>query len=78
MVKRPIESLIVDNRGEWVSFLVTPGNVDERKGFIQMAKFIKGKRFGDQGDISKTLAEERCDKGVPLVKRLCRNLKPVV
>ncbi|NJO18302.1 MAG: transposase [Thioploca sp.] len=70
--------LIVDDRGEWVSFLVTPGNVDERKGLRQMAKFIKGKRFGDQGDISKALAEEWWDKGVPLVTRLCRNMKPVV
>ncbi len=35
-----------------------------------MARFIKGKRFGDQDDISKALAEERWDKGVLLVTRL--------
>lgn len=56
--------MIVDSRGEWVSFLVTPGNVDERKELRKMAKFIKGKLFGDKGYISKILAEELWDKGV--------------
>lgn len=70
--------LIVDDRGELVSFFVTPGNVDERKGLRKMAKFIKGKLFGDKGYISKALAEELWDKGVQLVTRVRRNMKPVV
>ena len=61
-----------------MSFLVTPGNVDERKGLRKMAKFIKGKLFGDKGYISKALAKELWDKGVQLVTRLRRNMKPVV
>jgi hypothetical protein len=40
--------LIVDDRGELVSFLVIPGNVDERQGLRKMVKFIKGKLFGDK------------------------------
>jgi transposase len=70
--------LIVDDRGELVSFLVTPGNVDERQGLRKMAKFIKGKLFGDKGYIFKALAEELWDQGVQLVTRLRRNMKPVV
>ena len=70
--------LIVDDRGELVSFFVTPGNVDERKGLRKMAQFIKGKLFGDKGYISKALAEELWDKGVQLVTRVRRNMKPVV
>ena len=69
---------IVDSRGELVSFLVTPGNVDERQGLRKMAKFIKGKLFGDKGYISKALAEELWDQGVQLVTKLRRNIKPVV
>jgi len=57
---------------------VTPGNVDERQGLRTMAKFIKSKLFGDKGYISKVLAEELCDKGVQLVTRVRRNMKPVV
>ena len=70
--------LIVDDRGELVSFFVTPGNVDERQGLRKMAKFIKGKLFGDKGYISKALAEELWDQGVQLVTKLRRNMKPVV
>jgi hypothetical protein len=47
---------MVDDRGEWVSFLVTPGRVDERQELRITAKFIKGKLFGDAGYISKLLA----------------------
>ncbi len=43
-----------------------------------MAKFIKGKLFGDKGYISKALAEELWDKGVQLITKLRRNMKPVV
>lgn len=58
--------------------MVTPGNVDERRGLRKMAKFIKGKLFGDKGYISKVLAEELWDKGVQLITKLRRNMKPVV
>ena len=58
--------------------MVTPGNVDERRGLRKMAKFIKGKLFGDKGYISKALAEELWDKGVQLITKLRRNMKPVV
>jgi len=43
-----------------------------------MAKFIKGKLFGDKGYISKALAEELWDQGVQWVTRLRRHMKPVV
>ena len=69
--------LIVDDRGELVSFLVTPGNIDDRQGLRKMAKLVKGKLFGDKGYISKTLAEELWDKGVQLVTKRRHNMKPV-
>jgi IS5 family transposase len=62
--------LVVDDRGELVSFFITPANVDERQGPRNLAKFIKGKLFGDKGYISKALAEELWDQGVQLITRL--------
>ena len=41
--------LMVDDRGKLISFFVTLGNVDDRQGLRKMAKFIKGKLFGDMG-----------------------------
>ena len=59
--------LIVDDQGQWVSFFVTPGNIDERQGLIKMAKFIKGKSFGDKDYIPKALAQALWEKGAQLV-----------
>jgi hypothetical protein len=53
--------LIVDDQGQWVSFFVTPGNVDERQRLRKMAQFIQ---VGDKGYISQALAEALWDKGV--------------
>ena len=61
--------LIVDSRGEWVSFWVTPDNIDERQVVMKIAKFIKGKVFGDKGYISKALAQALWNKGVQLVTK---------
>ena len=55
--------LVVDDQGELISFFVTPGNVDDRKGLEKMSKFIKGQLFGDKGYISKALVEALWDKG---------------
>ena len=57
---------------------MTSGNIDERQGLRKIAQFVKGKLFGDKGSISKALAEELWDKGVQLVTRLRRNMKPIV
>ena len=69
--------LVIDDRGNLVSFFVTPGNVDERKGLNKMAKYIKGKLFGDKGYISKALQESLWDKGIQLITKLRRNMKKV-
>ena len=57
--------------------MVTPSNVDKRQGLGKMAKFIKGKLFGDKGYISKALAEELWDKGVQWVTKIRHNIKPI-
>jgi len=69
--------LIIDDQGELVSFLVTPGNVDDRKGLKDMAKFVKGKLFGDKGYISKALQEILWEQGIQLITKVRRNMKKV-
>jgi len=48
--------LIVNEKGEILSFDLTAGNVDDRKSLTKMLKDIKGKvlkLFGDRGYISQ-------------------------
>lgn len=52
--------LIINDKGEILSFYLTKGNVDDRnvRAITQMTKEIFGKLFGDKGYISKTLSNE--------------------
>jgi hypothetical protein len=47
--------LVIDDRGDWVTLVVTLGHVDDRNGLKKMAKYIKGKLFGNPGSILKVL-----------------------
>lgn len=41
--------LVVNDRGELLSFCFTPGNVDDRKPVPRLVKMLFGKLFGDKG-----------------------------
>jgi len=69
--------LIIDDQGELVAFFVSQGNFDDRKGLKEMAKFIKGKLFGDKGYISKELQEMLWEQGTQLITKVRRNMKKV-
>lgn len=70
--------LIIDDRGELIAFLVTPGHYDDRKGLKKMAPYLKGKLFADKGYISTALGEELWEPGIELITKLRRNMKKVV
>ena len=70
--------LIINDRGEIISFAITPGNVDDRKPVSRMAKGLFGKLFGDKGYISQKLTEALLAMGVRLVTSLRKNMKPKV
>jgi len=70
--------LIINEKGEILSFDLTPGNVDDRKSLKKMIKDIKGKvlkLFGDRGYISQSLSEELLSEGIHLIAKLRRNMK---
>jgi len=70
--------IIVDDRGEILSFSITQGNVDDRKPVPFLAKNVIGKLFGDRGYISKKLTELLATDDVELITTLRKNMKPRV
>jgi hypothetical protein len=71
--------LVVNDRGELLTFCLTPGNVDDRQPVPQLAgqaRRLFGKLFGDKGYISQALVEELIvDHRVHLVTRLRKKMR---
>jgi transposase len=68
--------LVINDRGELLSVLLTPGNVDDRKPVPKLVRRLFGKVYGDKGYISKDLYEQlRQTFGVQLVTKLRSNSK---
>ena len=68
--------LVINDRGELLNVLLTPGNVDDRKPVPQLVRKLFGKVFGDKGYISQPLYELlRQTIGVQLVTKLKSNSK---
>jgi len=69
--------LVTNDLGQVVDFMLTPGNVDDRKP-LKIERFIKklwGKLFGDKGYIGKELFKNLFFKGIHLVTKLKKNMK---
>lgn len=69
--------LIINDRGEILSFLITRGNVDDREP-LEMESFVKnvfGKLYADRGYISQRLADILFVDGIHLVYKLRNNMK---
>ena len=69
--------LIINDRGELLSFYLTKGNVDDRSIDVMgtMTKDIFGKLFGDKGYISKALKELLFQDGIQLITKVRKNMK---
>lgn len=69
--------LIINDKGEILSFYLTKGNVDDRdtKAITTMTREIFGKLFGDKGYISKALSDILFGNGVQLITQVRRNMK---
>jgi Transposase DDE domain len=68
--------LIVNDKGELLSFVLTPGNTDDRKPVPKLVESkIMGLLFGDRGYISADLAKRLRKHGVQLVTRIRSNMK---
>ena len=69
--------LIINDKGELLSFCLTSGNVDDRneKVMDSLTKEIFGKLFADRGYISQKLFEKLLEKDITLVTRAKKNMK---
>lgn len=69
--------LIINDRGEILSFYLTKGNVDDRnfKVMKSLTENIFGKLFGDKGYISKALSELLFADGIQLITKVRKNMK---
>ena len=69
--------IIINEKGEILSFMITPGNVDDREP-LKVKDFVKeiyGKLVGDKGYISKELFHELFIDGIQLITRVRNNMK---
>ncbi len=68
--------LLFNDRGELLSFTLTPGNVDDRKPVPQFAKRLFGKLIGDKGYLSQPLLKQLQEQfGIELITVRRKNMK---
>ena len=69
--------LICNEKGELLNFMITPGDVDDRKPLEYKAfvEFIYGKLVADKGYIGKSLFRHMFVDGIQLITKLKSNMK---
>jgi len=69
--------LVCNDKGELLSFCLTPANVDDRNPEVlkTLTKRLFGKLFGDKGYISASLFETLFNDGIHLVTGIRSNMK---
>ncbi|HZL12164.1 MAG TPA: IS982 family transposase [Prolixibacteraceae bacterium] len=69
--------LVINDKGEILNFVITPGNVDDREP-LKNSDFLKkifGKLFADKGYIGQKLFEQLFIDGIQLITGIKRNMK---
>jgi hypothetical protein len=69
--------LVVNSKGELLNLRLTPGNTDDRRPAPDLCEGLFGLLLGDRGYISKKLAETLAGRGVELITRVRKNMRPV-
>jgi transposase len=68
--------LVVNDRGELLNMMLTPGNTDDRTPVLKLLQQVFGKVFADKGYVSQKLAKQLLETaGIQLVTKLKRNMK---
>ena len=67
--------LVINDCGELLAVMITPGNMDDRKPAPRLARRLWGKLFGDRGYISKELFDQLWETGVQLITKIRKNMK---
>jgi len=69
--------LVFNHKGEIVEFMLTAGNVDDRKVVDEMTELLKGWLFGDRGYISKYLSSQLSARDLKLITKVKKNMDKV-
>lgn len=69
--------LVINDRGELMAFKITRGNENDSKACESMLELLQGMAFGDKGYISKKLFSRLLEKGLKLITRTRKNMKPI-
>ena len=69
--------IVCNEKGELLNFMITPGDVDDRKPLEYKAfvEFLYGKLVADKGYIGKRLFERLFVDGIQLVTKLKNNMR---
>ncbi len=69
--------LVCNDKGEIVEFMLTPGNVDDRKPLKNKSfnEKIFGKIYGDKGYLGKDLFDQLFVDGIHLITKVRKNMK---
>jgi hypothetical protein len=66
----------VNDRGELLNMILTPGNTDDRTPVPKLLQQLFGKVFADKGYVSQKLSKQLLDTaGIQLITKLKRNMK---
>lgn len=67
---------MVNDRGELLNMILTPGNTDDRTPVPKLLQQLFGKVFADKGYVSQKLAKQLLKTaGIQLITKLKRNMK---
>lgn len=67
--------LIINDRGEILSFLLSPGNISDVQMAESLSEGLWGKLFGDKGYISSGLTKKLFEKGIQFFTGIRSNMK---
>ncbi|MEX0272723.1 IS982 family transposase [Leptolyngbyaceae cyanobacterium UHCC 1019] len=68
--------LVVNDSGELLNVILTPGNTDDRAPVPKLVRQLFGKVFADKGYVSQKLANQLLETvGIRLITKLKRNMK---
>lgn len=70
--------LVINHKGEIMSFCLTPGNVDDRVPMETLFKNLKGTACGDRGYISKNKAQVLLEQGLSFITKTKANMKKII
>ena len=70
--------LVINERGELIAFKITSGSASDSKCAGSLLSALQGLAFGDKGYLGKKLFDTLLDKGLKLITRKRKNMKPML